>query len=83
LANSLEGPGKLYPIKCDVSKEEDILNAFAEVKKKLGGVDILVNNAGVLHETLLSGITLNYFCTERLNRCSGSLRIAESLRLNC
>jgi NAD(P)-dependent dehydrogenase (short-subunit alcohol dehydrogenase family) len=50
-----EGPGKLCPIKCDISKEEDILSAFEEVKKKLGGVDILVNNAGVVHQTLLSG----------------------------
>jgi NAD(P)-dependent dehydrogenase (short-subunit alcohol dehydrogenase family) len=58
LAHSLTGsPGKLYPIKCDVSKEEDILYAFSEVKKKLGGVDILVNNAGVVHEALLSGIS--------------------------
>jgi NAD(P)-dependent dehydrogenase (short-subunit alcohol dehydrogenase family) len=56
LADSLAGsPGKLHPIKCDISKEEDILNAFSGVKEKLGGVDILVNNAGVVHETLLSG----------------------------
>ncbi|GFG32642.1 hypothetical protein Cfor_04747, partial [Coptotermes formosanus] len=49
-----EGPGKLHPIKCDLSKEEDILSAFEEVKKELGGVDILVNNAGVVHQSLLS-----------------------------
>jgi NADP+-dependent farnesol dehydrogenase len=56
LADSLTGgPGKLHPIKCDISKEEDILCAFSEVKKKLGGVDILINNAGVMHESLLSG----------------------------
>jgi len=53
-ARLAEGPGKLHPIKCDVSKEEDILAAFEEVKKNLGGVDILVNNAGALHQTLLS-----------------------------
>jgi NAD(P)-dependent dehydrogenase (short-subunit alcohol dehydrogenase family) len=41
-----------------VSKEEDILNAFSEVERVLGGVDILVNNAGVVHESLLSGISL-------------------------
>lgn len=61
LADSLsEGPGKLHAIKCDISKEEEILCAFEEVKKKLGGVDILVNNAGVLHETLLSGRYLEH-----------------------
>jgi NAD(P)-dependent dehydrogenase (short-subunit alcohol dehydrogenase family) len=58
LAESLAGsPGKLHAIKCDISKEEDILNAFSEVESRLGGVDILVNNAGVVHETLLSGIS--------------------------
>lgn len=45
----------MHPIKCDLSKEEDILSAFEEVKKELGGVDILVNNAGVVHQSLLSG----------------------------
>ncbi|XP_046486140.1 farnesol dehydrogenase-like [Neodiprion pinetum] len=48
LAASLEGtPGKLYPRKCDVRKEEELLDAFKWVKAELGGVDILVNNAGI------------------------------------
>nr|CAD7442535.1 unnamed protein product [Timema bartmani]CAD7458350.1 unnamed protein product [Timema tahoe] len=41
-------PGKLYGVKADLSKEEDILEAFTWVKDNLGGVDILVNNAGVI-----------------------------------
>ncbi|XP_068086685.1 farnesol dehydrogenase-like isoform X1 [Anabrus simplex] len=39
--------GKLYPRKCDVQKEEDILATFKWVAETLGRVDILVNNAGV------------------------------------
>lgn len=47
IVKELEGlPGKLYPLKCDVSKEEDILEAFQWAKTHLGGVDICVNNAG-------------------------------------
>lgn len=38
---------KFYPIRCDLSKEEDIQSGFAEVVQRFGGVDILINNAGV------------------------------------
>lgn len=75
LADTLtDGPGKLHPIKCDISKEEDILCAFSEVKERLGGVDILVNSAGVFNVTTLSGSAsvlchLNPFHTTALHFC--------------
>jgi NADP+-dependent farnesol dehydrogenase len=55
LSKSLQSPtGKLYAIKCDVTKDSDIETAFRWVKDNLGGVDILVNNAGVgLHSPLI------------------------------
>uniref|UniRef100_A0A1Q3FR56 Putative dehydrogenase n=1 Tax=Culex tarsalis TaxID=7177 RepID=A0A1Q3FR56_CULTA len=56
LRNDLKGETtrkRLHAIKCDVSKEEDILEAFRWVEQKLGGVDVLVNNAGVLRDTKL------------------------------
>ena len=34
------------PVKCDVTKEEDIKNVFKVAQEKLGGVHVLVNNAG-------------------------------------
>jgi NADP+-dependent farnesol dehydrogenase len=48
LSKSLQSAtGKLYAVKCDVTKDSDIETAFKWVKDNLGGVDIMVNNAGV------------------------------------
>jgi len=42
--------GKAVPMRADVSRESDVLQLFAEVEARLGGLDILVNNAGILIE---------------------------------
>jgi NAD(P)-dependent dehydrogenase (short-subunit alcohol dehydrogenase family) len=56
IAKSLRSaPGKLYPLKCDVSKESDVKETFKWVKSNLGAVDILVNNAGVCDYNHLTG----------------------------
>jgi NAD(P)-dependent dehydrogenase (short-subunit alcohol dehydrogenase family) len=56
LSNSLKSAtGKLYPLKCDVTKETEITEAFKWIKAKVGGVDILVNNAGVATFNSLTG----------------------------
>ena len=48
LSKSLQSEtGKLYAIKCDVTRDSDIETPFKWVKNNLGGVDILVNNAGI------------------------------------
>jgi NADP+-dependent farnesol dehydrogenase len=56
MAKALESaPGKLYPLKCDVTKETDVKDAFNWVKHNLGGADIHVNNAGVASSHTLVG----------------------------
>jgi NAD(P)-dependent dehydrogenase (short-subunit alcohol dehydrogenase family) len=35
------------PIRCDISKPDDVRAAFAEVERRFGKLDVLVNNAGV------------------------------------
>ena len=45
-------------IKCDVSKEEEVLAMFEQVKRELGGADVIICNAGLgWNEPLLSGNT--------------------------
>ncbi|KDR14279.1 hypothetical protein L798_11728, partial [Zootermopsis nevadensis] len=59
LSSSLKSEkGKMYAVKCDVTKESHVTLAFKWVKENLGGVDILVNNAGVaIDSSLIDGST--------------------------
>ena len=36
-------------VACDVSRQRDVLRAFAAVEERLGTPDILVNSAGIAH----------------------------------
>lgn len=56
IADSLEDfSGKLYPVECDVTKEESVVTAFAWVKDNLGPINVLVNSAGITKESSLAG----------------------------
>ena len=49
---------RLLPIRADMRREEDIMDMFAQVRERWGGVDVLVNNAGLGHAApLMSGAT--------------------------
>lgn len=48
LAKKLAGKkGKLYAVKADITKEEDVIQAFEWTTKNVGPVHILVNSAGL------------------------------------
>ena len=50
--------GKVIAMKCDVTKEEDILSMMSAIKSQFGGADICINNAGLNYNApLLSGTT--------------------------
>ncbi len=55
LANELEEKYNIeaLPIKCDVSKEEEVEEMINTIIDHFGGIDILVNNAGVARDSLL------------------------------
>ncbi|QLH20459.1 bifunctional aldolase/short-chain dehydrogenase [Streptomyces sp. Rer75] len=47
VAQELGGPDKAIPVTADVTKEDDINEAFTTAVLAFGGVDLLVNNAGI------------------------------------
>jgi NADP+-dependent farnesol dehydrogenase len=49
-----EKKGKLFAVKVDMTKEDDILKGFKWVSEKIGPVHILVNNAGITQNTNLT-----------------------------
>lgn len=56
IADSLkDSSGKLHPVECDVTKEENVITAFAWVKDNLGTISVLVNSAGITKESSLAG----------------------------
>jgi len=41
--------GSAVHVRCDVSKQDDVSAAFADVQQRFGPLDVLVNSAGVAH----------------------------------
>ena len=59
LADKLQDEkGQLQAIKCDLTKEPDIMSMFDQIKKQFGKLDVCINNAGMAKPArLLSGAT--------------------------
>lgn len=48
-------------IKCDISKEEEVINMAGFIKDKFGKIDVLVNNAGICNDMILDFKTYEDF----------------------
>ena len=51
--NNTKPSGDFFAVKCDVTSQEQVDAAFAEVEAKLGPVQVLVSNAGITKDLLL------------------------------
>lgn len=51
--------GKAIAYKCDVSKEEEVKQMFADIVSQFGTVDILINNAGLQKDAPFTEMTLD------------------------
>ncbi|RZC38502.1 dehydrogenase/reductase SDR family member 11 [Asbolus verrucosus] len=85
LAKQLKGAkGKLHAVRADMTREEDVLQAFQWVSDHLGPVHILVNNAGVIHQTsLVEGDTEKWrkvFDTNVLGLCVATREAVKAMR---
>jgi len=74
--------GKIYAVKCDLTKEQDILQLFKFIEDKVKHVDVLVNNAGLANpDDLLTGRTDKWREMLDLNVLGLSICAREALRL--
>ncbi|KAH8397951.1 hypothetical protein KR222_007064 [Zaprionus bogoriensis] len=49
-----EQAARFHYRKCDVSDEQQVIEAFAWIDQTLGGADVLVNNAGIVRHTTIT-----------------------------
>lgn len=63
LASSLEEEYniKTIVVKCDVSKEDEVLELLNRTKETFGHIDVLINNAGIAIDTTLEDKTVDNF----------------------
>ncbi|XP_028138590.1 farnesol dehydrogenase isoform X4 [Diabrotica virgifera virgifera] len=81
LAQKLQGKkGKLYSVKADVAKEEDIKELFKWTSANVGPVSILINNAGCHHKTgLIGGDTAAWRATIDVNLIAVCIATREAI----
>lgn len=58
----LDHQTRLYPLKCDVRREDDIVKSFKWISENIGPISVLVNNAGITKSANLTGrLVITYY----------------------
>lgn len=74
--------GKLYTIKTDIEREEEIINAFKWIKENVGALHILINNAGIIQQTtLINGSTEKWKKTFNINVIGLCITTREAIKI--
>nr|CAI5837367.1 unnamed protein product [Callosobruchus analis] len=77
-----DAEGKLHAFKADLTKEEDIKDAFDWITKNVGPVHILINNAGIhLRENLIDGNTETWRKTLNVNVLALCIASREAIKI--
>lgn len=54
-------PKNGFAVKCDLTKEDEVAEMFAEIERKTGMPDVLINNCGISEFLMLQDTTLQKF----------------------
>jgi NADP-dependent 3-hydroxy acid dehydrogenase YdfG len=77
-----KGSANVRAIRCDLTKEEDIIHMFQDIEKNNKVIDILINNAGMAKEdTVIAGKTEQWKDMIDVNVLGLSICAREALRL--
>jgi 3-oxoacyl-[acyl-carrier protein] reductase len=75
--NSTKPTGDFFAVKCDVTSQEQVDAAFAEVEAKLGPVQVLVSNAGITKDLLLLRMSEVDFASVVDANLTGAFRVCK------
>jgi beta-ketoacyl ACP reductase len=70
-------PEGLFGVQCDVTDNDQVDAAFAEVEKAHGPVEVLIANAGITDDTLLMRMSEDQFTRVIDTNLTGSYRVAK------
>jgi len=70
-------PDGLFGVRCDVTDEQSVDDAFGEVEAELGKVEVLVSNAGITDDTLLIRMSEQSFTSVLDANLTGAYRVAK------
>ncbi|HEU5271225.1 MAG TPA: 3-oxoacyl-ACP reductase FabG [Jatrophihabitans sp.] len=70
-------PDGLFGVRCDVTDEQSVDEAFRAVEAELGKVEVLVSNAGITDDTLLMRMSEDSFTRVLDANLTGAFRVAK------